>query len=73
MRLTGLDALLAAQFANALFALITTIAFMGLASRLANRDRLVVICAAVVILLQPQTGHSGQLSSAIMAILPSCS
>ena len=54
MTLTGLDALLAAQFANALFALITTVAFMGLASRLANRDRLVVMCAAVVILLQPQ-------------------
>ena len=54
MTLTGFDALIAAQIANALFALIATVAFMGLASRLANRERLVVVCAAIVILLQPQ-------------------
>lgn len=54
MTLTGFDALIAAQVANALFALIATIAFMGLASRLANREQLVVVCAAIVILLQPQ-------------------
>lgn len=54
MTLTRFDALNAAQVANALFALIATLAFMGLASRLANRERLVVVSAAIVILLQPQ-------------------
>jgi hypothetical protein len=53
MKLTGLEAFLAAQIVNAAFAVVTTIAFIGLASRLANGDRLVVLCAAIVILLQP--------------------
>jgi hypothetical protein len=53
MMLTGLSAFLAAQIVNALFAVITTVAFIGLVSRLANGDRLVAYCAAIIILLQP--------------------
>ena len=53
MTLTGMKALLAAQIVNAVFAVVTTVAFIGLVSRLANGDRLVVLCAAIVILLQP--------------------
>jgi hypothetical protein len=53
MALTGLKAFLAAQLVNALFGLIATVAFIALVSRLANGDRLIVLCAAAVILLQP--------------------
>jgi hypothetical protein len=54
MVLTGLTAFLAAQIASAVFAVITTIAFIGLVNRLAKGDQLVVVCAAVIILMQPQ-------------------
>jgi hypothetical protein len=45
--------LVSAQIANAVFAAVTTVAFIGLASCLAAGDRRVVLCAAIVILLQP--------------------
>jgi len=53
MTLTGVKALLAAQIVNAVFTVVTTVAFIALVSRLADGDRLVVLCAAIVILLQP--------------------
>jgi hypothetical protein len=53
MTLTGLKAFLAAQIVNALFAAVTTVTFIALVGRLANGHRLVVLCAAIVILLQP--------------------
>lgn len=54
MKLTGASAFIAAQGVNATASVVTTVAFMALVNRLANRDRLVFICAAIVILLQPQ-------------------
>lgn len=54
MTLTGVKAFLAAQIVNALFAAVTTVTFIALVGRLVNGDRLVVLCAAIVILLQPQ-------------------
>ncbi len=52
MKLTGLEALLAAQVVNASFSVVTTLAFIGLVGQL-SRDRLVMLCAAIVIVLQP--------------------
>ena len=51
---TGLDALLAAQVVNALFTLVTTLAFIALASEFSRRDRVVVTIATVFIVFQPQ-------------------
>jgi hypothetical protein len=53
MTVTGLKALVAAQIVNASLTVLTTVAFIALANRLANGDRLVMLCAAIVILLQP--------------------
>jgi len=54
MRVSGCGALAAALALNAVFAVVTTLAFIGLVQRLADADRTVVACAALVILLQPQ-------------------
>lgn len=53
MTLTGFKALAAAEVVNAILATITTVAFVALVDRLSDRDRLTVLCAAFVILLQP--------------------
>ena len=51
---TGLEAFLAAQVVNALFTVVTTLAFIALASEFSNRDRAVVTIATVFIIFQPQ-------------------
>lgn len=51
---TGLEALVAAQIVNALFALVTTLVFIALASEFSNRDRAVVTIATVFIVFHPQ-------------------
>src|SRR5262249_42035397 len=53
MTVTGLKAFVAAEILNALLAAVATVAFIALVGRLSNGDRLTVICAAFVILLQP--------------------
>ena len=52
VKVTGLEPFAAAQVVNAFFSAVTTLAFIALVGRLSN-DRLVVICAAIVIVLQP--------------------
>ncbi len=52
IKCTGLEAFVAAQIVNASFSVIATLAFIGLVGQL-SRDRLVVLCAATVIVLQP--------------------
>src|SRR5581483_3719479 len=54
MTATGLNALLSAQIANAFFATIATLAFVGIANRLSGRDLLVAACAAAIVLLNPE-------------------
>jgi len=54
MKLSGCEALPAAQTVNAVFAVVTTVAFIGLVHRLAGGDRVFVACAAIFILMQPQ-------------------
>ena len=54
IKLTGLEPFLAAQFISAVFAAIITVSFIGLADRLSAGDRLVVLCAAIVIIAHPQ-------------------
>lgn len=51
---TGVEAFVAAQIVNALFALVTTVVFIALASEFSNRDRTVVTVAAIFIVFQPQ-------------------
>lgn len=51
---TGLEAVVAAQVVNALFTLVTTIAFIALAAEFTRRDRLVVTIATLFIVFQPQ-------------------
>jgi hypothetical protein len=53
MRLTGVDAFTGAQILNAVCSLVIPLAFVSLVRRLSN-DRLVTLCAAIVIVLQPE-------------------
>jgi hypothetical protein len=63
MTVTGLKALIAAEIVNAGLAVIATVAFIALVGKLSHGDRLVALCAAVVILLQP--GLAGDRPSVI--------
>jgi len=63
MSVTGFKAFIAAQIVNALLGVVTTVSFIGLLHHLANGDRLVVLCAAIVILLQP---HLSELRASIV-------
>jgi hypothetical protein len=53
MRLTGVDAFIGAQILNAVCSVVIPLAFVALVRRLSN-DRLVTVCAAIVIVLQPE-------------------
>ncbi len=53
MTVTGLKAIVAAELVNAGLAAVTTVAFIALAAKLSNGDRLTALCAAFIILLQP--------------------
>jgi len=54
MTVTGLKAFAAAEIVNVCLGIVTTVAFVALVGRLSNGDRLTALCAAFVILLQPQ-------------------
>jgi len=53
MTVTGLKALLAAEIVNACLGVIATVAFIALVGKLSHGDRLAALCAAAIILLQP--------------------
>jgi hypothetical protein len=53
MRLTGVDAFTAAQIVNVVCSVVTPFTFVALVRQLSN-DRLVTLCAAIVIGLQPE-------------------
>jgi hypothetical protein len=54
MGVTGLQALVAAHLVNSLFYVLITVAFIALLGRLGRGDRVVLACAALIVVMHPR-------------------